>query len=171
MGSTIAAATLFALRGEKIRRGDYEGQEVVDHIALLSFGSQLRAYFSRFFPSVFGHAILGVPGTQGPSLWRSDPWRDQVREEFTARSLPAPERDPKNITLTSVLGATQDSVPRWRSLWRRTDYLGFPVYGYRGNPVDCGATEEAPKSYLWHVPPTTAPTTSIPCSTRTPAKT
>ena len=44
-------------------------------------------------------------------------------------------------------------MPRWRNLWRRTDYLGFPVYGYRddGNPVDRGTTESAPSSYLWRI--------------------
>ena len=48
--------------------------------------------------------------------------------------------------------AHEQSGPRWRNLWRRTDFLGFPVYGYSGtgNPVDRGATEDAPNAYLWH---------------------
>ena len=83
LGSTIAAATLFALRGQKIGSGTHKGHDVVDHIAMLSSESQLRAYFTRFFPSIFGDAILGVAGTKGPS-WRSDPPQSQVREEFEA---------------------------------------------------------------------------------------
>jgi hypothetical protein len=50
-------------------------------------------------------------------------------------------------------------APRWRSLWRRTDYLGFPVTsfwsketkGVNENPIDRGATERSPRSYLWAV--------------------
>ncbi|MER7975295.1 hypothetical protein ABTX35_40900, partial [Streptomyces sp. NPDC096080] len=183
MGSTICAATLLALRGERIKTGPLEGTLVLERMALLSYGTQLRAYFSRFFPSVFGVAvetvkdvtpqrgailpgpagrgvtILGVPGLIGPSLWRSDPWRRQVLREF-AEPLPRPAQR-NDVTLTALLGAHDQEVPRWRSLWRRTDYLGFPVYAYRidrspdgtpaGNPIDRGATESAPTSYLWRI--------------------
>ncbi|KRE23031.1 hypothetical protein [Agromyces sp. Soil535] len=184
MGSTISAATLLALRGEKIKAGPLKGTQVLDRTALLSYGTQLRAYFSRFFPSVFGVAVdvepaqgvtppgaimpgptppgvtvLGVPGLRGPSLWRSDPWRAQVLAEFKDPLPPPAQRN--DITLTALLGAYDQEVPRWRSLWRRTDFLGFPVYAYRidrnpdgtpvGNPIDRGATESAPASYLWRI--------------------
>jgi hypothetical protein len=49
-------------------------------------------------------------------------------------------------------------VPRWRNLWRRTDYLGFPMFSYWSrvgeaalNPIDRGATERSPSTYLWSV--------------------
>jgi len=161
MGSTISAATLLALRGEKIAAGPLEGTTVVERTALLSYGTQLRAYFGRFFPSVFGittdgarppATVLGVPGLVGPSLWRGDPWRSQVLAEFEEPRLPRPAQG-DDITLTALLGAHDQDVPRWRSLWRRTDYLGFPVYAYRsdGNPIDRGVTESAPASYLWRI--------------------
>lgn len=153
MGSTICTATILAFRGEKLTHGPNIDDDVTEHLAMLSYGTQLRAYFSRFFPSVFGHQILGVPGLLGPSLWLRDPWERQVLAEFTPRPLPEPGHDPQK-TLTGMLGAHERTVPRWRSLWRRTDYLGFPVYGYRGgesNPVDLGATESAPASYLWRI--------------------
>lgn len=152
MGSTIAAATLLAMRGETVEAGRTAGTPLADHLALLSYGSQLRAYFSRFFPSVFGPDVLGVPGLRGPSLWRRDPWRTQVLAEFALPELPQPLQDDQR-TLTATLGARGRSVPRWRNLWRRTDYLGFPVYAYRsdGNPVDRGATESVPDSYLWQL--------------------
>ncbi|MGR2753406.1 hypothetical protein [Agromyces arachidis] len=152
MGSTICAATILALRGEKLGHGPDAGDEMTEHLALLSYGTQLRAYFSRFFPSVFGPEILGVPGLLGPSLWLRDPWQRQVLAEFARPTLPAPRHD-RLRTLTGLLGAEGTTVPRWRSLWRRTDYLGFPVYAYRGdgNPIDLGATESAPASYLWRI--------------------
>jgi hypothetical protein len=151
MGSTICAATILALRGERIKRGDEDKGLVTDHVAMLSYGTQLRAYFSRFFPAVFGNRTLGVPGTVGPSLWRRDPWAEQVDAEWK-RPLPPPPAD-REKTLTGLLGSNGERVPRWRSLWRRTDYLGFPVYAYRGagNPIDLGATESAPASYLWRI--------------------
>jgi len=171
MGSTISAATLFALRGEKIEAGPLTGGEITERIAMLSYGTQLRAYFSRFFPSVFGPKVLGVPGVRGPSLWRRDPWSRQVRDEFDldAKKTQTPELEPGQtpepkpapqselpgsaLTLTAILGAKDGEVPRWRSLWRRTDYLGFPAYGYRGkaNPIDRGASESAPATYLWRI--------------------
>lgn len=150
MGSTISVATLLALRGEKIGAGTMRGEDLVDRTALLSYGTQLRAYFSRFFPSVFGPDVLGVPGLRGPSLWSGDPWRKQVLAEFD-EGLAAPGTS--DFMLTAMFGAHDREVPRWRSLWRRTDYLGFPVYGYRDddNPVDRGVTESAPNTYLWRV--------------------
>jgi hypothetical protein len=164
MGSTIAAATLLSMRGEKVETGRSAGQLLADRLALLSYGSQLRAYFSRFFPSVFGPDVLGVPGLRGPSLWRRDPWHAQVLEEFGRNKkrgfvgegerepLPKPLQEDQ-WSLTAILGAHARSVPRWRNLWRRTDYLGFPVYAYRsdGNPVDLGTTESVPDSYLWQI--------------------
>ncbi|HEX6955267.1 MAG TPA: hypothetical protein VF156_10360 [Agromyces sp.] len=152
MGSTICAATILALRGEKLTHGPDADDDMTEHLAMLSYGTQLRAYFSRFFPSVFGHEILGVPGLLGPSLWLRDPWERQVLAEFAEPALPEPGHDPQK-TLTGMLGAEGPKVRRWRSLWRRTDYLGFPVYGYRGdgNPIDLGATESAPASYLWRI--------------------
>jgi hypothetical protein len=162
MGSTIAAATLLSMRGETVESGRSAGEPLADRLALLSYGSQLRAYFSRFFPSVFGPDVLGVPGLRGPSLWRRDPWRAQVVAEFAPEvgfggqdelePLPQPGQDDQR-SLTAILGAHARTVPRWRNLWRRTDYLGFPVYAYRsdGNPVDRGTTESVPDSYLWQI--------------------
>jgi hypothetical protein len=151
MGSTIAAATLLSMRGERVTRGR-GAYLLTDRLALLSYGSQLRAYFSRFFPSVFGPDVLGVPGLRGPSLWRRDPWRAQVLAEFRPCRLAPPLRDDQR-SLTALLGARHHSDPRWRNLWRRTDYLGFPVFAYRSdtNPIDRGATESVPDSYLWQI--------------------
>ena len=164
MGSTISAATILALRGETVVEGDLLSTRLTERMALLSYGSQLRAYFSRYFPSVFGYQVLGVPGLTAPSLWKRDPWKRQVRAEFPG---PGAETDEESIraskaevraaayrdeSLTALLGAGAKGGPRWRNLWRRTDFLGFPVFSYDsvGNPVDRGATETAP-GYQWTV--------------------
>ena len=71
-------------------------------------------------------------------------------EDWT-ETMPSANRDA--WTLTETLGATAEKGPRWRSLWRRTDYLGFPVFSYKrvGNPIDRGASERAPLTYLWKI--------------------
>jgi len=152
MGATIAAAAIFALRVEE------DGREAGEKVALLTHGVQLRAYFSRFFPQVFGARVLGIKGTLGPSLWRRDPWTKQVEDDFTSSLPPAHDGDP--TTLVALLGGVPTdphTPPRWRSLWRRTDPLGFPITGYWNreekavnlNPIDRGATERSPRTYLW----------------------
>jgi hypothetical protein len=175
MGSTISAATILALRGERFSEEPSAGPLLTDRIALLSYGSQLRGYFSRFFPSVFGYQVLGVPGLAGPSLWKADPWGRQVLAEFpsadaggadaaaqtraAAKALARAETKAevrsgayKKDSLAEMLGAGESRAPRWRNLWRRTDFLGFPVFSYDSdeNPVDRGATETAP-GYQWTV--------------------
>ena len=121
MGAPIAIATIFSIwagkdssdqpgsRGgcRRARRdtgcgGDAKPAEAkpIDRIALLTYGVQLRAYFGRFFPEVFGPKVLGAPGTLRPHLVSPDPWAAQVREEWgiptrrRRRSLGAHEKPP-----------------------------------------------------------------------------
>ena len=177
MGATIAVAVIFMLGQEdddRIRAAVAAGLDkkdvdrYVDRVALLTHGAQLRAYFSRFFPEVFGYRVLGTRGTRGPALVRSDPWQRQVIDEAkNPHEGFGPGEDP--VTVVQLLGGadlgTERAVPpRWRSLWRRTDFLGFPVHGYASNvlrdrdgtchnenPIDRGATERDPQSYLWRI--------------------
>ncbi|MET0933328.1 MAG: hypothetical protein ABWX56_06405 [Mycetocola sp.] len=156
MGATIALGAILAMKGD-------EQTEALNRVALLTHGVQLRPYFSRFFPEVFGPRVLGVRGTQGPQMLAADPWRRQVIADNRPPALPVHvEGDPDSVV--ELLGGNlSDSAnpvaPRWRSLWRRTDYLGFPVTGFwsnetdgvNENPIDRRATERSPRSYLWAV--------------------
>jgi hypothetical protein len=140
-----------------------EEDEALSRIALLTHGVQLRPYFSRFFPEVFGPRVMGVRGTEGPRMFAADPWRRQVLADNRPPALPVHvDRDPDS--LVQLLGGDFSDpgnlvAPRWRSLWRRTDYLGFPIAGYwsnetdgvNENPIDRRATERSPRSYLWTV--------------------
>ncbi|MBG6237852.1 alpha-beta hydrolase superfamily lysophospholipase [Mycetocola sp. CAN_C7] len=159
MGATIAVGSIMELAGEKTA----SGSPLVDRVALLTHGVQLRPYFSRFFPEVFGPRVLGIRGTRGPSLFGADAWKHQVIDDtkHPDAALQKPN-DPKSVV--QILGGDFSDpkhpvAPRWRSLWRRTDYLGFPVMGFwsnetatgNENPIDRGATERSPRSYLWAV--------------------
>lgn len=161
MGAVIAVATVFAIHGADRHRGAGGTQSSVQRLALLTFGAQLRAYFSRFFPQVFGADVLGIRGTTGPTLLGADPWREQVLEDLAAPATSSIRGTGE--TLVELLGGDlrdrRGAPPRWRSLWRRTDPLGFPVDDYWGDAdegvtadgIDRGASERSPTSYLWRV--------------------
>ncbi|MET0843786.1 MAG: hypothetical protein ABWY23_08040 [Mycetocola sp.] len=156
MGATIAVGAILAMKGD-------EELDALGNVALLTHGVQLRPYFSRFFPEVFGPRVLGVRGTLGPRMLESDPWRRQVIADNRPPVLPVHKEDDPPTVVELLGGDFRDRdrpvSPRWRSLWRRTDYLGFPVTGFwsnetdgvNENPIDRRATERSPRSYLWAV--------------------
>lgn len=115
-------------------------------IRLLTYGSQLRAYFSRIFPELLGPTVLGTPPSRAATFRPGDPWWAEIHE----RQRPDDYRhSPDSVThrLTRMNGR----VVLWRSLWRRTDYLGFPVVSFLANPVDRRADELDESGYLLEV--------------------
>ncbi|WP_251151423.1 hypothetical protein [Cellulosimicrobium sp. Marseille-Q4280] len=55
--------------------------------------------------------------------------------------------EPATPTLVRLL-RHHERQPAWVNLWRRTDFLGFPVVSYGTNPVDHGADEVDRGAYL-----------------------
>lgn len=122
-------------------------REFLSRIRLLTFGVQLRPYFGRFFPDLWGPAVLGTPGVRGPRYFGSDPWQ--------GRSLPTPSLLPHGTAEAQLVGLLKGGPSGpvfWLNIWRRTDYLGFPVYSYPQdtpdeNTLDRTALEIEPDSY------------------------
>lgn len=122
-------------------------------VGLLTYGVQLRPYFSRFFPELLGPSVLGTPPCPGPS-WTGDPWGAQV-------GAPEPPATPGPGTLLGLLTPGPGEMPAgtvaaparpaWVNLWRRTDFLGFPAHGYGENAVDRGAEEVDRAAYLFEI--------------------
>ena len=111
LGAVLAVAALYALPEGYLPR-----------VQLLTYGVQLRPYFGRIFPELLGPSVLGTPEVRAGALFSRDPWR----------------RDPgatPSSGLSALLGES------WINLWRRTDYLGFPVHGWKENSVDRRANE------------------------------
>ena len=145
LGAVLAVAAILS-RGAQTA-------EHTNRIGLVTYGTQLRAYFGRFFPELLGAEVLGTRPCRGPSLTSADPWWRQVCDDERAGAgppgFPIPPRSPDSLVgQLSRLG--MESPPTWIGLWRRTDYLGFPVNSYAtsGDLIDRGASEFEATSYL-----------------------
>ena len=141
LGSVLAVAVILATR---------ISDEDKSRLALLSYGSQLRAYFSRIFPELLGPKVLGTQYVDASSLRTPDPWKHEIDDHRSSfDDLPDTTLQPP-FEERSALGrlTATGSPPRWRNLWRRSDYLGFPVVGYPRNAIDRIATEVVPIDYL-----------------------
>ncbi len=132
LGSVLAVAALFALPSQSQTPGP---------MSLLTYGSQLRAYFGRIFPELLGPDVQGTPPARSAQLWAADPWQRELSGPTTNARRAA---DSVVIRLAGPAG----TPPRWRSLWRRTDFLGFPVHSYRPNEIDRPAEETDETTYL-----------------------
>lgn len=142
LGAVLAIAAIFHLKACK--------PEVdFTRVRLLTYGVQLRSYFGRFFPELFGPQVLGTVPTRGPSLFSIDPWKKARENEGTDPSL-------GRSTLVHLLGGVVPAGPTssristspvWKNIWRRTDYLGFPAYAHSetGNRIDKYADETEPR--------------------------
>jgi hypothetical protein len=144
LGGVLAVSCLFTLGADT--------QDGLKNVGLLTYGTQLRAFFGRFFPELFGPGPLGIRPSRGPSLWLPDPWMRQVEEDFRLTDAQIAARARVNLDLADPtlrqLLTQADGEVAWVNLWRRTDYLGFPVYSFRDNELDAGADEFGPPLYL-----------------------
>ncbi|HEY5515448.1 MAG TPA: hypothetical protein VIK12_04510, partial [Pengzhenrongella sp.] len=142
LGAVLAVACLLA-REEK--------NPVRPRIGLVTYGTQLRPYFGRFFPELLGPETLGTAACSGPRTTSPDPWLHEVLDP------PDPAVPGVATTADTVVsrlggrGGPGGRPPAWINLWRRTDLLGFPVASYGENPVDRGAEEVDRAGYLFTV--------------------
>ncbi|MFI2486300.1 hypothetical protein ACH47X_05290 [Promicromonospora kroppenstedtii] len=158
MGGVLAAAVILIRAGNPVT--DTAPDAADGCLGLLTYGVQLRPFFGRFFPDLLGPTATGGPPCTGPA-WSADPWGGQVRAAAAEGSgpgaAPAAPLTPEGpepgsgeqVTLMSLL--TCGAKPAWVNLWRRTDFLGFPVLGYGVNEVDRGAEEMDRSAYLFAV--------------------
>jgi hypothetical protein len=142
LGAVLVVASLFATRVE-------HGKHVTDRLSLLTYGTQLRAYFGRMFPELLGPEVLGTAPGLGASLRTPDPWQDAVAHDAALPDAAPPYAEPASglRTLTALL-AGPDGTPRWLNLWRRTDYLGFPVDRFVESALDRPTEEIDTSGYL-----------------------
>jgi hypothetical protein len=108
----------------------------LEEIRLVTYGSQLRAWYGRIFPAVFGPDALGNVATdRAPTFGkaRPDAPSDAVASPRPSLVFPGYTRD-----LEVAMSDHEDSLlrrlsrtgerPRWVNLFRRTDPIGFRVF-------------------------------------------
>lgn len=133
LGAVLAIAALFT----RDSAGEDGGSGRTGRVALLTYGTQVRSYFGRFFPELLGTSALGTAGSGPVAVVDLDPWHREVLDP-PADSLP--DLGARG-TLVRILGGAQGRAPAWVNIWRRTDPLGFPVASYGANELDRGAEE------------------------------
>ncbi|ANZ42286.1 hypothetical protein BBK82_46560 [Lentzea guizhouensis] len=122
LGAVLAVAAIYQLPRKHLAR-----------VKLLTCGVQLRPYFGRIFPELLGPGVLGTVRSRRGTIWALDPWHRQ--------DDPGPQPEPVVAPADTLKGVLEG---RWVNLWRRTDYLGFPVIGYGkpdGTSIDQWANE------------------------------
>lgn len=142
LGAVIAVSALFHLKA--LRPGtDFQ------RIGLVTYGTQLRSYFGRFFPELFGPAVLSTTPVARTKLTADG---DPETERIDADGPTGPGY-PDCPTLRDILGP---GPYRWVNVYRKTDYLGFPVrYAENATPPpvfrDVYAQEMDPFTYQFLV--------------------
>lgn len=115
MGAVLAVAALMTPAGRPRRRG---------RVALLTYGTQLRPYFGRFFPELFGADVLGTAACRHATFGER-PWADRTIPPAPQGAPPPPARAEVRPRLVDLLADGNGDGPAWTSLWRRTDPLGM----------------------------------------------
>ncbi|GAA3632194.1 hypothetical protein GCM10022200_13850 [Microbacterium awajiense] len=141
MGAVLAVSALGLLASSPSTR------PALSRIALLTFGVQLRPFFGRMLPELLGPDVLGAHPSLPPRFGDADPWRADfdAQQASTARHpTAAPDGDgpPVGWVAGTLLPRLVDDPAspavrvRWISLWRLTDYLGFPAVSTAPRGVD-----------------------------------
>ena len=133
MGAPIVVAVVFSVAADGAPRELVDGEPLdsddresladteplddsstvpLERVALLTYGVQLRAYFGRFFPAVFGPEVLGTQGTYAPSLFRRDPWGAEVKREWQIPPKRALAAKNSGTAASKSAAAAIDSRPR-----------------------------------------------------------
>jgi len=119
-GSTLVVAAASRLDRDSLAR-----------VRIITYGSQLRAWYGRFFPAVFGPRAVGyVPTPGGPHFGDAFPDvpEDRVPPGAGAGAGVGVDHDPESLRDRLNWGLGPDDDPRWVNLFRRSDPLGFRVF-------------------------------------------
>lgn len=121
-GSVIVAAVASRLSDVELAR-----------VRIVTYGSQLRAWYGRIVPSVLGGQALGNEPLD--QAWGFDSAGPDAPSPGT---MPTPVPDPEPGSLRDRLGPRSGphASPRWVNLFRRTDPIGFRVFDDHDSTLD-----------------------------------
>lgn len=130
-GSAILCALVSRLSRSELAR-----------VRVITYGSQIRAFYGRVFPRVFGPEAIGYVPTSGPTLLgRAFPDAGTSEPPPTAYVVPTGPAD--SWSDQPLLARVYLAGGAWVNLFRRTDPLGFRVFS---------DTDEAPDVVVPEVP-------------------
>lgn len=109
----------------------------LERVRIVTYGSQIRAWYGRIFPAVFGPQAIGVTATDGPANF-GDPRPDVPA---VPPSPPAVVVSPTGSLLARLGGV---GAMHWVNLFRRSDPIGFRVFTDLDSPVDVYVPEVPP---------------------------
>jgi hypothetical protein len=115
-------------------------KSMTDLISLITYGTQLRAYFSRLFPELLGPDVLGTPPCRAADLTQLDPWHTDRRDLHRLPHARAARNVGQDARWTSrsargLLNGGLGDRGRWLNLWHLTDPIGFPIGTYPRMPA------------------------------------
>ncbi len=123
MGGVLAMSAIGLLSSSSDTRKN------LHRISVLTFGVQLRPFFGRMLPELLGPVVLGTHAARSPRLWGADPWAADLtaerERESTEEAVPAVGQLTGTLVPRDAQGTP--TLVRWISLWRLTDYLGYPA--------------------------------------------
>lgn len=125
-GSTLVAAAAIRLEPDELKR-----------VHVLTYGSQLREWYARIFPAVFGPTALGNYVTGGPATFGSAPSDVPV-----VPAVPPGDWTVPDDSLYARLGGP--GAHRWVNLFRRSDPIGFRVFTDLDSRMDVYVPEVPP---------------------------
>ncbi|HEY8718797.1 hypothetical protein [Pengzhenrongella sp.] len=153
LGAVLAVACLFARESDEPPAGEHD-DPARPRVGLLTYGTQLRPYFGRFFPELLGAKVLGTATCLAPHPGAPDPWQRRDDDPPDSDYAPADDALDRDTVMRRLWGREAGRPtrrPAWINLWRRTDFLGFPVISYGRNDVDRGEEEVDRTGYLFTV--------------------
>jgi hypothetical protein len=124
-GSTLVIAAASRLPDHNLQK-----------IRIVTYGSQIRTWYGRIFPAVFGPAAIGYVSTTGPATFgdprpdapvtlSGDPGNSGYQPSYTQKLEIAIKKQEGSLLYRLD---TMEEGPCWVNLFRRTDPIGFRVF-------------------------------------------
>jgi hypothetical protein len=120
------------------------GSRRVPRVRLITYGSQLRTWYGRTFPDVFGPRALGHEPLDAVARFGSA--APDAPDAGDTNAAPPFSSALPETSIGRCLGV-DTAKPRWVNLFRRSDPLGFRVFSDEQSRIDVYVPEVPPPAH------------------------